>query len=228
MCKPPPRFLPLPPLFSATSVPVTLPNAHLTTPRQETTASLRPRATPFPHLLPCPGEGSLQKGHGWCQLGGQFGSSPGQRQHLPLAGSALQHVQNLAQRPSVPPASRGRPPLPPQSTCSASKATRGKLEDETVRGRRDLRPRNCLARFALCKGGEYPRERSAHAFPCSWKLVTVCIGRVGFVGGFFGLFFLSFFFGLFFLIGKTHSQLGQGRVSCGWQINFSLMHFAAL
>lgn len=94
---------------------------------------------------------------------------------------------DLARRPSV---FREQGP-PPRSTCSPSKATRGSWKMRTFRGRRDLRPRNCLARFALYEGGEYPREHSAHAFPCSWKSVAVCIGRVVFVvWGYFFLFFI--------------------------------------
>lgn len=99
-----------------------------------------------------------------------------------------------------------------------------KLEDENIRGRRDLKPRNCLAQFVLYKGGEYPRERSAHAFPRSWKSVTLCIGRVVFVG-------ISppphFLFSIVHTVKSTPSQVWD-CVSCGWRINLSLTHLTAL
>lgn len=83
----------------------------------------------------------------------------------------------------------------------------GKLEDENARGRRDLRPRNCLARFVLYKGGEYPRELSAHAFPHSWKLVTLH-WQGCFCWDFF-LFPSPFSFFIVHTVKSTPSQVGH-------------------
>lgn len=82
----------------------------------------------------------------------------------------------------------------PRARARLQQRPGGKLEDENVGGRRDLSPRNCLAQFVLYKGGEYPRERSAHAFPHSWKSVTLCCGRIIFVGIFSPHIFYFFFF----------------------------------
>lgn len=94
----------------------------------------------------------------------------------------------------------------------AFKGDRGKLEDENVRGRRDLRPRTCLARCALSEGGAQPRDRSAPAFPCSWGSVAVCIGSaVCVVWGWF--FLVSGFLGfcllaLFLLLNALAARSG--------------------
>lgn len=159
-------------------------------PLQETMALLRPRAAPFPGS---PWGGLFAEGASPLPAPGRLGSNPG-RQHLPPAGSALHTCGPCAEAERLQRAGAAA-----ERHMLAFKSNQGTLEDENVRGRRDLRPRNCLARFALYKGGEYPRERSAHAFPCSWKLVTVCIGRVeffcwwGFLGGFFCLFLFLLF-----------------------------------
>lgn len=97
----------------------------------------------------------------------------------------------------------------PRARARLQQRPGGKLEDENVRGRRDLSPRNCLAQFVLYKGGEYPRERSAHAFPRSWKSVTLCIGRIIFVGIFFPPFSIFFFFLLFTLLKALPDRLGS-------------------
>lgn len=120
-----------------------------------------------PSLLPPPG-GLFTGGALRLPDSSWFGSNPN-RQNLPLAGSALHACRpcTKAERLQFAGSATGKHVL-------AFKSNQGKLEDENVRSRRDLRSRNCLARFALYKGGEYPREHSAHAFPCSWKSVTVC------------------------------------------------------
>lgn len=144
--------------------------------------ALRP-SSPLPRHPP--GRALCRRGIAAASSGGRSGSNPS-RQHLPLVGSALHTCRPCAEAERLQRAGAAT-----KKHVLAFKSNQGKLENENVRGRRDLRPRNCLARFALYKGGEYPRECSAHAFPCSWKLVTVCIGRVVFVGVFFCLFFIS-------------------------------------
>lgn len=145
---------------------------------------------------------------------------PVPRAHL----AALLGARGIAPCPRSPlPSSRGIPgrqplpgralqtfprgPAPSPSTCWPSAAARGKLEDENARGRRDLRPRNCLARFVLYKGGEYPRELSAHAFPHSWKLVTLH-WQGCFCWDFF-LFPSPFSFFIVHTVKSTPSQVGH-------------------
>lgn len=157
-------------------------------PSQETMALLRPQAAPFPGS---PRGGLFAEGALPLPAPGRSGSNPG-RQHLPPAGSALRACRPCAEAERLQRAGAAA-----EKHVLAFKSNQGTLEDENGRGRRDLRPRNCLARFALRKGGEYPRECSAHAFPCSWKLVTVCIGRVG-VFCWWGFWVWFFFFAFFY------------------------------
>lgn len=117
-------------------------------------------ASPRAHYPPChPSQEPMALLHAPAALcpapparSGRFSGIPG-RHPLPAAGCAPQTLHG------------GRALSP--STCLPSTAAGGKLEDENIRGRWDLRPRNCLAQFVLYKGGEYPREHSAHDFPCS-------------------------------------------------------------
>lgn len=103
-------------------------------------------------------------------------------------------MQTLSSSP-VPPASRAR-------CCEAralpSNAARGSWKRRTVRAGRigDLRPRNCLALLALHKGGEYPRERSAHAFPLQLEIGHSVHWQIFFFS--FSYFFFRFFPFFFF------------------------------
>ena len=68
-------------------------------------------------------------------------------------------------------------------------------------------------------------------FPCSWKLVTVCIGNF-FFPLLASLFFFLFFFFFFFLLAQflllCALPARSGPHSHGWQINLSLIHITAL
>lgn len=102
-------------------------------------------------------------------------------------------MQTLSGSPA-PPASRAR-------RCEAralpSRAARGSWKRRTLRAGRIgyLSPRNCLALLALRKGGEYPRERSAHAFPLQLEIGhSVHWQFLFFSFSYFFLFFPFFFF----------------------------------
>jgi len=142
-------------------------------PSQEAMALLRPHQPPSPWGEAREG-GSFQKGYRRCQLRVRLASA--------LAGST--YLSPALPRTHVRPCAEAAA----EKHVLAFQSDRGKLEDENVKGRWDLRPRNCLARFALCEGGEHPGERSARAFPRSWKSVTVCVGKVGFWVCFFFIF----------------------------------------
>lgn len=101
---------------------------------------------------------------------------------------------------------------PLRSTCSSFKRGRGKLEDESRAGRAgDLRPRDCLALLALYKGGEYPRERSAHAFPLQLE-IGHSVHWQFFLSFACFLSFLSFLFFFFFFFIST--VLAAVRAPC--------------